>query len=47
MNTNRALKGIGLLIGLYIVVTYASGSGKVITSGGDSGSKIIRTLQGR
>lgn len=37
----------GGLIGLYLVVFYASGSGKVISSGAAGGTSIIKALQGR
>lgn len=35
------------LIALYIAVAYASGSGKVLSSGATGGSLVIKTFQGR
>lgn len=43
----KALTYIGGLIGLYIVVSHASGFGTAIKDGASGGSKFVRTLQGR
>lgn len=36
-----------VLIGVYLVVSNATGAGKLITASGNSGSKYVKTLQGR
>jgi hypothetical protein len=35
------------LIGLYIVVSQASGAGQAFTSGANGASTLVRTFQGR
>lgn len=47
MNLNRTIKGVGALIGLYLVVAYSTGFGKAISSAGDASAKVIKTLQAR
>lgn len=42
-----ALRIGGLLIGTYLVVYYATGAGRVIGAGGDTGVGIIKAFQGR
>jgi hypothetical protein len=44
---NKALTYGATLIGLYLVVFYASGSGTVIKSGARGGTDIIKAFQGR
>lgn len=43
----QALKYVGGLIGLYLLVYYASGSGTVISAGAKGSTDIIKSLQGR
>lgn len=43
----QALKGAGLLIGLYLLVAYATGSGRVISAGTTGASNLVKSLQGR
>lgn len=35
------------LIGLYLLVAYASGSGRVISTGATGASNVIKAFQGR
>jgi len=35
------------LIGLYLVVNYATGTGKVINAGAGGTATVVKTLQGR
>jgi hypothetical protein len=35
------------LIGLYLVVAYATGSGKVISAGTSGAANLVKTFQGR
>jgi hypothetical protein len=44
---NKAVYYGAALIGLYLVVFYASGSGTVIKSGAKGGTEIIKAFQGR
>lgn len=37
----------GGLIALYLLVAYSTGSGRVISAIGSSGSTVVKTLQGR
>lgn len=43
----KAILGAGALIGLYLVVAYATGSGKVIDSASKGAGTVIKTLQAR
>jgi len=43
----KVVVGVGGLIGLYLVVAYATGSGKVIDSGARGSATVIKSLQGR
>ena len=43
----QALKGFGILIATYLVVTNASGAGRVITAGASGIGTVTRNLQGR
>lgn len=36
-----------VLIGTYLVLSKATGAGRLLTTGATAGSKIARTLQGR
>jgi hypothetical protein len=45
--TRKTFAYLGALIGLYIVVSHASGSGKLFTSGASGASQFVKTLQGR
>lgn len=47
MGARQALKYGAGLIGLYLVVVYATGAGKVIKSSTDGGGAVIRAFQGR
>ncbi|MBB3043924.1 hypothetical protein [Nocardioides soli] len=42
-----ALKYIGILTGLYIIVYNGSKAGSVVTKGAAGASSFVRTLQGR
>lgn len=42
-----ALKYSAMLIGTYLVVAYATGSGQVITSAAKGGVNVIKAFQGR
>jgi hypothetical protein len=44
---NTALKGIGLLVATYLVVQYASGSGRVISTATTGATNLVKALQGR
>jgi len=46
MGKKLATYGAGL-IGLYLVVFYSSGAGKVISAGSSGGTSVIKALQGR
>lgn len=35
------------LIGTYLLVSHATAAGKLITAGGNAGTKYAKTLQGR
>lgn len=41
------LRGAGLLIGLYLLVAYSTGSGKLLANGTSGGVNIIKAFQGR
>ena len=41
------ITGMGILIGLYLVLSHASSATSIISTLGTSGSKVITTLQGR
>ena len=43
----QALKLGAILIGTYLVVYYATGAGKVLTSGGGAVGGVVRAFQGR
>jgi hypothetical protein len=43
----KALTYIGGLIGLYVVVSHATGFGTAVKDGASGGSTLIKTLQGR
>ena len=43
----QALKYVAGLIGLYLVVVYASGFGQDINAGASGGSLLVKTFQGR
>lgn len=43
----RALKYGAALIGTYLVVVYATGAGKLITSTGNAAVGVTKALQGR
>ncbi|MGI8685125.1 MAG: hypothetical protein ACR2MO_08585 [Acidimicrobiales bacterium] len=43
----NALKLSSALIGLYLVVAYATGSGKVITASTTGAGGVIKAFQGR
>lgn len=43
----QALKLGGVLIGMYLLVAYATGSGKVISTTTSGGVGLIKALQGR
>lgn len=47
MGGKQALKYSATLIGLYLVVVYATGSGKVIKAGSDGAGNLVKTFQGR
>jgi hypothetical protein len=47
MTTRKLLTGGGLLIGLYLAVAYATGTGRVIDASTRGGVGIIRAFQGR
>lgn len=47
MNANKALKGVGLLIALYLGVRYATGAGSLITAGAKGTRTVVTSLQGR
>jgi hypothetical protein len=46
MGKKLATYGAGL-IGLYLVVFYSTGAGKIITTGSAGGTSVIKALQGR
>lgn len=43
----KALVYGGGLIALYLLVRHATGSGTVLSSAANGGSKLVRTFQGR
>lgn len=43
----KALTYTGGLIALYLVVNYATGAGKILSTGASGAQTVIRTLQGR
>lgn len=43
----KALTYGGGLIALYLLVRYSTGTGTLLKSGANGGSKVIRTFQGR
>lgn len=47
MNITKDLKIGAGLIALYLLVYYASGAGKLITSGSKGGVDVIKAFQGR
>lgn len=42
-----ALKGIGILIALYLVLSMPLGSEKIFNGLGSTGERLIKALQGR
>lgn len=44
---SKTLAGVGGLIGLYLVVYYSTGAGRVLREGAAGSRDIIKTLQGR
>lgn len=47
MNVGKLIAGMGLLIAIFLVVSNANNSAKIITSVGDSTFKGVKVLQGR
>lgn len=47
MGGKQALKYGTLLIGLYLAVVYATGTGKVIKAGSDGAGSLVKAFQGR
>lgn len=43
----KTLKGVGVLIGAYLVLEYATGASKLFSSAGTAGVGVVKTLQGR
>lgn len=43
----KVLKGTGVLIALYLVAKNAPGVAKLMSSAGQAGGGVIKTLQGR
>ena len=41
------ISGMGILIGMYLILSHANSSVAIISQLGSSGSKVISTLQGR
>jgi hypothetical protein len=44
---NKALTGIGILTGIYLLVSNASGAGRLLSTGFKGGSDFVATLQAR
>lgn len=44
---NKALKYSTILIAVYLAVAYASGTGRVLSTGTAGGANIIKAFQGR
>lgn len=42
-----ALKYSAVLIGVYLAVSYATGAGRLLTSGGAAGAGLVKAFQGR
>lgn len=43
----RAMTYTAVLVGVYLVLAYATGAGKLLTSGGSVYVSAVRSLQGR
>jgi hypothetical protein len=44
---NKALKYGAVLIGIYLAVAYASGSGRILSTGSTGISNVVKAFQGR
>jgi hypothetical protein len=47
MNIGKIIAGMGLLIGIFLVVSNADKSANIIKTIGDASTGTIKTLQGR
>lgn len=43
----KVIKYGAVLIGIYLVVSYATGAGKLLTSGSSAAGTLVQRLQGR